>query len=239
MWKKCTPLWREADFEVKMHKTLHCRSTFQVAMWKKCTPLWPEAHFDVKMCKTHHVRTTLDVQPHHTTLHYSYKKNTPATSTATTTTATTTTATTTTTQHNTTLQLHHTTPHHTTFSSCVCVRCSKKHNSNHLSVHQWIRCAIHASQQLTSPMSIFETSATACGTTGIISPYISTIFTHLVKQVIIYTSYGSEASHILVIKELSDAGHRRCPCLLASQRVENKSPLLAGIVCNDHWLLWV
>ena len=29
---------------------------------------------------------------------------------------------------------------------------SKKHNSNHLSVHQWIRCAIHASQLLTSPI---------------------------------------------------------------------------------------
>ena len=40
--------------------------------------------------------------------------------------------------------------------------------SNHFSVHQWIRFAIHASQQLTSP--IFETSATAlCGTTGIYS----------------------------------------------------------------------
>jgi len=29
---------------------------------------------------------------------------------------------------------------------------SKKHNSNHLSVHQWIRSAIHASQQRTSPI---------------------------------------------------------------------------------------
>ena len=28
----------------------------------------------------------------------------------------------------------------------------KKRNSNHLSVHQWIRSAIHASQQLTSPI---------------------------------------------------------------------------------------
>ena len=30
----------------------------------------------------------------------------------------------------------------------------KKHNSNHLSVHRWIRSAIHASQQLTSPITI-------------------------------------------------------------------------------------
>ena len=28
MWKKCTPLWREAHFEVKMYKTPQCRTTF-------------------------------------------------------------------------------------------------------------------------------------------------------------------------------------------------------------------
>ena len=28
MSKKCTPLWREAHFEVKMHKTPHVRATF-------------------------------------------------------------------------------------------------------------------------------------------------------------------------------------------------------------------
>ena len=28
MSKKCTPLWREADFEVKMYKAHHCRTTF-------------------------------------------------------------------------------------------------------------------------------------------------------------------------------------------------------------------
>ena len=28
MSKKCTPLWREAHFQVKMHKTQHCRTTF-------------------------------------------------------------------------------------------------------------------------------------------------------------------------------------------------------------------
>ena len=28
MSKKCTPLWREAHFDVKMHKTHHCRTTF-------------------------------------------------------------------------------------------------------------------------------------------------------------------------------------------------------------------
>ena len=28
MWKKCTPLWREAHFQVKMYKTHHSRTTF-------------------------------------------------------------------------------------------------------------------------------------------------------------------------------------------------------------------
>ena len=28
MLKKCTPLWREAHFQVKMYKTHHCRTTF-------------------------------------------------------------------------------------------------------------------------------------------------------------------------------------------------------------------
>ena len=48
--------------------------------------------------------------------------------------------------------------HHTTSSSCGrgdhCNRCnhSKKHNSNHLSVHQSIRSATNASQLLSSPM---------------------------------------------------------------------------------------
>ena len=28
MWKKCTPLWREAHVEVKMYKTPQCRTTF-------------------------------------------------------------------------------------------------------------------------------------------------------------------------------------------------------------------
>ena len=31
MSKKCTPLWRETHFEVKMYKTHHCRTTF--ASW--------------------------------------------------------------------------------------------------------------------------------------------------------------------------------------------------------------
>ena len=57
MSKKCTPLWREAHFEVKSVKKWRLGPLLEVAMSKKCTPLWREAHFEVKMYKTHHVRT--------------------------------------------------------------------------------------------------------------------------------------------------------------------------------------
>ena len=56
--KNCTPLWREAHFQVKMYKTHHGRPLFEIQMSKKCTPLWREAHFQVKMLKTLGVRTT-------------------------------------------------------------------------------------------------------------------------------------------------------------------------------------
>jgi len=50
------------------------------------------------------------------------------------------------------LQLHYTRLHHTTSTSCGWgdhFNHSKKHNSNHLLVHQWICSAIHASQHIT------------------------------------------------------------------------------------------
>ena len=50
MSKKCTPLWREAHFQVKMKKKHHMFAPLlEVEMSKKCTPLWHEAHFQVKM----------------------------------------------------------------------------------------------------------------------------------------------------------------------------------------------
>ena len=88
MWKKCTPLWREAHFEIKMYKAHQLRTTFGSCdvekvhavvarstfpsqnvqntpcsdhFWKlskKCTPLWRKAHFEVKMYKMRHVRAT-------------------------------------------------------------------------------------------------------------------------------------------------------------------------------------
>ena len=75
--KKCTPLWREAHFEVKRYKAQSARRCgakhiskskctkhtmlgplLEVEMSKKCTPLWREAHFEVKMYKTPHIRAT-------------------------------------------------------------------------------------------------------------------------------------------------------------------------------------
>ena len=100
MSKKCTPLWCEAHFEVKMYKTHHARTTLEVQMSKKCTPLWREAHFEVKMYKTLGFRTifggldvaslhftrlhyiTLHYTPlHYTTLHYTTLHNTTTTTT--------------------------------------------------------------------------------------------------------------------------------------------------------------
>ena len=66
--KNCTPLWREAHFQVKMYKHTKCGPLLAVETSKKCTPLWREAHVEVNMYKTHHSRTTFgswDVQKVH------------------------------------------------------------------------------------------------------------------------------------------------------------------------------
>ena len=52
MSKKCTPLWREAHFEVKMYKAHIVGPLLEVAMSKKCTPLWREAF------RSEHVQNT-------------------------------------------------------------------------------------------------------------------------------------------------------------------------------------
>ena len=69
MSKKCTPLWREAHFQVQnVQNDLSSGPLLEVEMSKKCTPLWREAHFQVKMYKTPHVRATfgsLDVEKVH------------------------------------------------------------------------------------------------------------------------------------------------------------------------------
>ena len=52
-----TPLWREAHFEVKVHKTPHARNHFGSSDLENGTPLWREAHLQVKMRKTPHARS--------------------------------------------------------------------------------------------------------------------------------------------------------------------------------------
>ena len=66
MSKKCTPLWREAHFEVKSVKNWRSRTTFGGSdvekVSKKCTPLWREAHFEVKSVKNWGFWNVFDVK---------------------------------------------------------------------------------------------------------------------------------------------------------------------------------
>ena len=57
--KNCTPLWREAHFQIKICKAVPQRSTFNNWDVEKCKPLSSrEAHFEAKMYKTQHARST-------------------------------------------------------------------------------------------------------------------------------------------------------------------------------------
>ena len=61
MLKKCTLLWREAHFEVKMYKTPHVRATFGGSDVEKVHAVVARStfrNFEVKMLKTPGVRTT-------------------------------------------------------------------------------------------------------------------------------------------------------------------------------------
>ena len=74
-------------------------------------------------------------------------------------------------------------------------------HSNHLSVHQWIRSAIHASQQpnLSSRLSIFEPSATAlCGTTGICIIVVIVDTQYRDKTCIIHHNISTMSYHTLL-----------------------------------------
>ena len=93
MSKKCTPLWREAHFEVKMYKTLHVRATFggsDVASPLRFTTLHyvtlhrtPQYYTTLHYTTLHNTTTTqLDYTPLHsttlnfTTLHYTTLRST-------------------------------------------------------------------------------------------------------------------------------------------------------------------
>ena len=74
MSKKCTLLWREAHFDVKMYKTPHVRATFGGSDVEKVHAVVARSTFRSQNVKNTRVRTTFggsDVASlHYTTLHY-------------------------------------------------------------------------------------------------------------------------------------------------------------------------
>ena len=78
MSKKCTPLWREAHFEVKMYKTHHSRTTFggsdvdslRFTTIHYITLHYTPLHYTTLHYTTLHNTTTITTQLHSTTLHY-------------------------------------------------------------------------------------------------------------------------------------------------------------------------
>ena len=58
MSKKCTPLWREAHFEVKMYKTHQLRTTFGSWDVEKVHAIMARSAFGSQMRKAHQLRTT-------------------------------------------------------------------------------------------------------------------------------------------------------------------------------------
>ena len=62
MSKKCTPLWREAHFEVKMYKTLHVRATFGSSDVEKVVRTWCVfVHVHFEMCFAPQRRQFFDI----------------------------------------------------------------------------------------------------------------------------------------------------------------------------------
>ena len=58
MWKKWTPLWREAHFQVKLYKTPQVRTTFGSWDVEKVRAVVARSTFWGKMLKLPHVRAT-------------------------------------------------------------------------------------------------------------------------------------------------------------------------------------
>ena len=87
MSKKCTPLWREAHFEVKMYKTLHVRATFGGSDVEKVDAVVAQStfrsehvqntrgldhfwRFRCRFAASLHYTTLRYITPHSTILHY-------------------------------------------------------------------------------------------------------------------------------------------------------------------------
>ena len=142
MSKKCTPLWCEAHFEVKMYKTLGDRTTFGGS---DVAPLrFGSLHYTI------HSTTLQYITLHYTPQHYNYNYRTTQ-------------------LHSTThryTKLHYTTLHYTRkidrqidtqkIDRQVGRQSEKERQRmreiKHLSVHQWLRSAIPDSQQPSSPI---------------------------------------------------------------------------------------
>jgi len=61
MSKKCTPLWREAHFQVNMYKTHHVRSTFGSCDVEKVHAVVARSTFPSQnVQRTPHARTTFE-----------------------------------------------------------------------------------------------------------------------------------------------------------------------------------
>ena len=70
MLKKCTPLWREAHFEVKMSKTLGVRTIFGGSDVEKVYAVVARSTLRSLHYSTLHSSTLHDTKLHYTTLHY-------------------------------------------------------------------------------------------------------------------------------------------------------------------------
>ena len=78
MSKKCTPLWREAHFEVKMYKALGVRTTFggsdvaslHYTTWHYTTLHYTTGHYTTLHFSTLHYTTLHSSTLHYTKLHY-------------------------------------------------------------------------------------------------------------------------------------------------------------------------
>ena len=77
MSKKCTPLWREAHFQVKMYKTHHCRTTFGGSDVAFASLHYTTLHYTTLHSTTQHYTPLHYITPklqlhnlHSTTLHY-------------------------------------------------------------------------------------------------------------------------------------------------------------------------
>ena len=143
MSKKCTPLWREAHFEVKMYKTPHVRATFGGSDLEKVHAVVARSTFRSQNVQntrgSDHSWTwrfaslrviTLHYTLHYTTVHYTTLHNTTTTTTE---------------LHSTTLhyiKLQYTTPHYTTLHY-ITLHYTLHYTTLHYTIHSTHYSTLH------------------------------------------------------------------------------------------------